>query len=188
MRIVLPVSLLLLVSCTSAIRPPASVADPSTVVLFTHGISSSLVLADEKGRAVRFAYGDWRYYALDRTGFCDAIAAILWPTPSGLGRQVVDDAAEEPSVLIRQVGIAYDEVFLIRAERESVTRLRRHLEALFLAHIETRVYNPEPNLEFVRHPEPYSLFNNSNQKVAGWLRALGSKVSGLPLLPHWRVE
>lgn len=175
-------------SCATTIRPPATVAEPSTVILLTHGISSSLVLADQKGRAVRFAYGDWRYYALNRTDIAATLAAVLWPTPSALGRQVVDTAAEQPDTLIAQLGIAYDEAFPIRVERSAVERLRRDLESLFLAAIDTRVYNPEPNLEFVRHPESYTLVNNSNRKVAQWLRQLGSRVSGIPLFPKWRVE
>jgi hypothetical protein len=181
-------SLTLLVSCATLIHPPASVADPSTVVLITHGISSSLVFADQSGRAVRFAYGDWRYYALNQTGVGDALAAILWPTPAALGRQVIDGAAEQPDDLVAQLGIAYDEAFPIRVERAAVKRLREDLESLFLARVETRVYNPEPKLEFVRHPEAYSLFNNSNRKVAQWLRELGATVSGIPLLSKWRVK
>jgi hypothetical protein len=181
-------SLTLFASCTTTIRAPAPIADPSVVLLLSHGISSSLVLADEKGRAVRFAYGDWRYYALGRTGIRNAIAAIVCPTPSALGRQVIEGAAEQPEALIAQIGIGYGEMLLIRAERQAVRRLRQQLESLFLAAIETRVYNPEPRLEFVRHPEPYSLFNNSNQKIAGWLRALGAEVSGVPLLPNWRLD
>jgi hypothetical protein len=186
--ILIPSSLTLLVSCATTIRPPAAVSDPSTVILLTHGISSSLVLADQKGRAVRFAYGDWRYYALNRTDLGTTLAAALWPTPSALGRQVVEPAAEQPDALVAQLGIAYDEVFSIRVERAAVERLRQDLETLFLAAIDTRVYNPEPNLEFVRHPEPYTLFNNSNRKVAQWLRQLGCKVSGIPLLSKWRVK
>jgi hypothetical protein len=184
----IPPSLTLLISCATTIRPPAAVSDPSTVVLVTHGISTSLVLADQRGRAVRFAYGDWRYYALNRTGLGATLAAALWPTPSALGRQVIDPAAEHPDALVAQLGIAYDEAFPIRVERAAVERLRQDLEKLFLAAMETRVYNPEPNLEFVRHPEPYTLVNNSNRKVAQWLRQLGCRVSGIPLFSKWRIK
>ena len=185
--LLIPSSLTLLVSCVTTVRPPATLVDPTTVVLLSHGISSSLVLADQEGRAVRFAFGDWRYYALGHTGIGDALAAILWPTPSALGRQVIDEATEEPDLLVAQLGIAYDAAFPIRVEREAVRRLREDLESQFLAHIDTRVYNPEPRLEFVRHPESYSLINNSNRKVAQWLRRLGSKVSGAPLMSKWKV-
>lgn len=184
-----PASILMIsfFSCTTAIHPPASVIQPETVVLLTHGISSSLVLPDQQGRMVRWAYGDWRYYALGRDSVLEAIAALLWPTPAALGRRVVEGESEGPMAGLAEFGIAWDDAFSIRVERAAVTSLGQRLEALFAANLAGRVDNPEPNLEFVRHPEPYTLFNNSNRKIAQWLRELGCEVSGFPLLPRWRV-
>lgn len=169
----------LVVSCTTTIRPPVAVADPVPVVVLTHGISSSLVLPDERGGAVRFAYGDWRYYALGQTGLCETLAAGLWPTRAALGRQVIDPAM--------MAGVSSDGAVSIVAHRTAVAELLARLEALFLQAIATRVYNPGPGLEFVTHPQPYSLRNNSNRQVARWLRELGAEVAGVPLLPRWRV-
>jgi hypothetical protein len=184
---VIPLSLMG-VSCATTVRPPADVADPSTVVVLSHGISSSLILADESGGAVRFAYGDWRYYALGRTGIRETLAAVLWPTTAALGRQVVEGADRRPDDLVAQFGIEYDGKLFVAVERHAVKALRQRLEALFLANIASRVYNPEANLEFVPHPEPYSLCRNSNQMVAQWLTELGATVEGLPILPKWRIK
>ncbi|HUP48178.1 MAG TPA: hypothetical protein VNA04_05240 [Thermoanaerobaculia bacterium] len=182
-RLILLLSFFSLASCTATIHPPAAVVEPSTVILFTHGISSSLVLADEPGRAVRFAYGDWDYYALNKDSAWNAMAALFWPTPSGLGRQVIEGAANDPPALIRQFGIGYDEVFLFDVERDAVTRLRTRLESFFGEALD----NPEVRLEFVPHPDRYSIFNHSNMAIVRWLRELGARVPAMPLLPRYRA-
>lgn len=174
-------------SCTTTIHPPASLTQPETVVLLTHGISTSLVLPDQEERMVRWAYGDWRYYALSRDSVWEAIAALFWPTPAALGRRVVQGQAEGPMAGLTKFGIGWDHAFSIRVERAAVRSLGQRLEALFAANLASRVDNSESNLEFVRHPEPYTIFNNSNRKIAQWLRELGCEVSGIPLLPRWRV-
>lgn len=175
-------------SCTTVIHPPAAPADPETVILITHGRSSSLLLPDGEGHASRWAYGDWRYYALGRKGIRDAIAALLWPTPSALGRQRVESDPQTREDLLAWLGIGIDEVISITVRRDAAARLDQRLEGLFAANRGTRHYNPGPRLEFVRHPRAYSLVSNSNARVAAWLRELGGEVSGVPLLSNWRVE
>ncbi|HUP44809.1 MAG TPA: hypothetical protein VM779_04765 [Thermoanaerobaculia bacterium] len=167
----------LLASCTTTIRPPVAVNDPARVLVLTHGISSSLVLPDERGGGVRFAYGDWRYYALGQTGLCETLAAVLWPTRAALGRQVI-----EPAMIER---LSHEVAVAIVVDRKAVDGLRARLEAIFFQAIDSWVYNPGHRLEFVTHPQPYSLRNNSNRQVARWLRELGAEVSGVPLLPKW---
>jgi hypothetical protein len=173
-------------SCTTVIQPPAKPSDPDIVLLVTHGKSSSLILqgGDE---ATRWAYGDWRYYALGRKESSDALAAILWPTRAALGRQTIEKAPRRPEDLVRRLGIGIDEIFAIEVSRESVARLERRLQQLFAANLDTLLYNPAPRLEFVEHPRHYSLVSNSNGRVAAWLRELGCEVSGVPLLSKWRV-
>lgn len=158
------------------------------MVLLTHGWSSSLVLRRAGGEALRWAYGDWRYYALGQDGVLEALAAVLAPTRAALGRQVLDFAPESTEELIARLGIGIDDVFVIVVERAAVGELLEQLERLFAANRQTRHSNPEVMLEFVRHPEPYTLVNNSNRKIAEWLRVLGCDVSGFPLYSRWRVE
>lgn len=179
---------LLSVSCATVIRPPADPSVPETVLLVTHGRSSSLILRGDEGDAARWAYGDWRYYALGRKGSSDALAALLRPTRAALGRQTIAGAPESAADLVARLGIGIDGVFPIEVSREAVARLDERLQALFAAHLETLLYNPEPRLEFVEHPRRYSLFSNSNGRVAAWLRELGCEVSGMPLLSKWRIE
>ncbi|HVR44803.1 MAG TPA: hypothetical protein VMS56_15325 [Thermoanaerobaculia bacterium] len=178
----------LLVSCTMTVRTPQAVAEPETVVLLSHGRSSSLVLPFAESEAVRYAFGDWRYYALGEKGSGDALAALLWPTAAAFGRRVTERGPDPRLGLAANVGIGWDEAFPIRVEREAVAALRGRLEALFAANLATRLYNPAPNLVFVRPPESYGVINNSNQKVAAWLEELGCEVRGVRLLSRWRVK
>ena len=174
-------------SCTTVIHPPAKTTDPDIVLLVTHGESSSLIL--HRGEdATRWAYGDWRYYALGRKESSDALAAILWPTRAALGRQTIEKAPSDPEDLIRRLGIGIDEIFAIEVSREAIMRLETRLQQLFAANQDSLLYNPGPRLEFVEHPKRYSLVSNSNGRVAAWLRELGCETSGMPILSKWRVE
>jgi hypothetical protein len=184
--LILFLAAMLLGSCTTVIRPPAETSDPEIVLLVTHGRSSSLILHGGED-ASRWAYGDWRYYALGRKESSDALAAILWPTRAALGRQMIERAPRTPADLVRRLGIGIDEIFAIEVSRESVARLEGRLQELFAANLDTLLYNPGPRLEFVEHPRRYSLVSNSNGMVAAWLRELGCEISGWPLLSKWRV-
>ena len=174
-------------SCTTVIHPPAKPTDPAIVLLVTHGKSSSLILRGGED-ATRWAYGDWRYYALGRKESSDALAAILWPTRAALGRQTIEKAPSEPHDLIRRLGIGIDDIFPIEVSRQSVLRLETRLQQLFAENLDSLLYNPGPRLEFVEHPQRYSLVSNSNGRVAAWLRELGCATSGVPILSKWRVE
>jgi hypothetical protein len=175
-------------SCTTVVHPPPAPRVPEVVILLTHGKSSSLVLPREERGSARWAYGDWRYYALGETGVYATVAAVLWPTPSALGRQLIDQPTDDAQRLVERLGIGIDRVFLISVEREEVDRLAAHLTEVFESQAGTAVHNPEARLEFVRHPEPYTLWSSSNRRVAQWLEALGCRVDGFALLSRWRVE
>ena len=185
--LILLLAAMLSASCTTVIHPPAKPTDPDIVLLVTHGESSSLIL--HRGEdATRWAYGDWRYYALGRKESSDALAAILWPTRAALGRQTIEKAPSDPEDLIRRLGIGIDEIFAIEVSREAVMRLETRLQQLFAANQDSLLYNPGPRLEFVEHPKRYSLVSNSNGRVAAWLRELGCETSDMPILSKWRVE
>jgi hypothetical protein len=182
------VTIALSVSCTTVVRPPAAPATPEQVILISHGWSSSLIMRDQQGTAFRWAYGDWRYYALGQQGPFETIAAMLWPTPAALGRQTVEAAPEAPWEVISRLGIGIDALFELNVEREAVVQLLQRLNDLYAANIDTFHFNPDYRLEFVRHPQPYTLINNSNRMIAEWLRELGCDVRGVPLKARWRVE
>src|SRR5687768_11373806 len=85
--------------CTTTIIPPPSPQHPTTVFLLDHGRTPSLVLPTDDGQMTRYAYGDWTWYALAKTGVWEGFAALFLPTQGALGRKVMDgpcDAGHVP--------------------------------------------------------------------------------------------
>jgi hypothetical protein len=186
----LPTLLLLLPlwlgGCTVRLEPPRQLSEPEPVFLLDHGRHSSLVLPAEGGGLVRYSYGDWQYYALGRTGLTSGFSALFGNTQAALGRRELQGARTAANVR-SQVRIGIEQLIELRAEASDVHRLREELDDLYRAALPARVYNAQMDLDFVPHPEPYTLSHNSNLMVAKWLEALGCRVRGRPVLSNWRV-
>ncbi|MGH8287112.1 MAG: hypothetical protein ACRETT_15295, partial [Steroidobacteraceae bacterium] len=75
-----------LAGCTTTIGAPVHPADPVEVFIIDQGRTASLVIPASSGGMLRYAYGDWRWYALRETGLFRGAAALLWPTQGALGR------------------------------------------------------------------------------------------------------
>ncbi len=181
------VGLVVVPACTTIVVPPRAPVEPRPVFLLDHGRHSTLVLPRPEGRTVRYSYGDWRYYVLGDTGVFQASRAVFWPSAAGFGRR---ELSAPPTLgAVRQaVLVPIEHAYELHVEARDVERLRRELEALFRANLDTRLYNPGNDLEFVRHPRRYWFAHNSNHVVAGWLRELGCEVRGPAILASWRVE
>jgi len=176
----------LLGGCTTAIVPPAAPQNPQTVFLLDHGRHTSLVLPHSDG-VVRYAYGDWRWYAAGETGLRAGSAAVLRPTPAALGRRLLAGPATEEGVR-QSVGVVIEHLYPLRVETERVARLRDELDALHQANRASLRYNPAADLEFVHHPEEYSAFHNSNHMIAAWLTSLGCEIRGSASVAKWRMD
>lgn len=175
----------LLAGCTTRLAPPADPAEPRKVFLLDHGRHASLVLPDGRGGLVRYAYGDWAYYARNRTGVWRGLRALLWPTPAALGRRHLPGPAAAGRVW-RSVAVVIREVHVLPVPAPRVAALRRRLAGRFAA-ASARRDNRLYDLTFVRLEETYWLGANSNQRVAAWLAELGVAVSGGGLRSAWRV-
>lgn len=173
-------------ACTTIIEPPQAPPDPSPVFLVDHGRHASLVLPVGDDGMVRYAYGDWDYYARVRTGVGDAATALFWPTQAGLGRRALSGLPGASGVRRQVRGIV--SLHRLIVDSEKVERLRARLDSIYAANIETRIYNSRYDLEFVHHPAVYWALNNSNQVVAGWLLELGCRVVGAALFSDWEVR
>lgn len=172
--------------CATTIVPPESVDRPQAVFVLDHGRHSSLVLPHGEG-FVRYAYGDWGWYAEVDTGTTEASRAVLWPSRAGLGRSLTSRPATEQDVRSGlRVGIQH--IHEVSVEAERVTALRDSLEARHRAKAASAKYNAAYDLTFVEHPEPYAFWNNSNHKVAEWLRRLGCAIEGSAFWAWWRVR
>ncbi len=176
---------LLLCACTTTIVPPASLDRPESVFVLDHGRHSSLVLPHPDG-FVRYAYGDWGWYAEVETGTTEASRAVLLPSLAGLGRSLTGGAATASEVRAGlRVGI--QEIHEVQVETHRVATLRSSLEGLYRDNYPSRKYNSVYDLAFVEHPEPYAFWNNSNHKVAEWLRQLGCAIEGSAFWAWWQV-
>lgn len=176
----------LLAGCSTVVQPPVRPMDPAPVFVLDHGRHTSLVVSTPDGRLVRYAYGDWRFYAEGRTSLGRAAAALVLITPGALGRGEFEGPPTSERVR-SAVPLVIDSLYRIEVERASVEALRERLDAIFSA-AERELYSPAALLLFVEHPRHYTLRHNSNRVIGNWLQELGCEVRGQRLLANWRVE
>lgn len=176
----------LLVGCANHVVPPAEVEEPTRVFLLDHGRHTSLVVSTPEGGLVRYAYGDWRFYAERKTGLRHATAALLWRTPGALGRRELRGPPTAEAVRAR-IPLVIVNLYALDVEQASVAALRDELDAMFST-AEQTVDTPETDLIFVPHPRAYTLRHNSNTAIAGWLTQLGCEVRGPAIIARWRIE
>lgn len=172
--------------CANRVVPPSAIAEPGKVFIIDHGRHTSLVISTPEGALVRFAYGDWRFYAERETGIGHAIAALLWSTPGALGRRNLPGPPDYDTVR-SQVLVEIETIYELEAERARIEALRASLDEIF-ATAERSLDTPETDLVFVPHPVDYRLRHNSNTVVGLWLEALGCELNRRPIFARWRIE
>jgi hypothetical protein len=176
-------------AATYVVDPP-QVASPATkapVAVVDHGRHSSLVIGQPDGRMVRYAYGDWRWYAEGDTGAAQGYAALFKETPAALGRRVLPGPLTAEA-LRRQLRVGFEHALLLEVDAEAARRLVAKLDAIAEAGRDRMLTNAEVDLDFFPHPVPYTEAHSSNRVVAGWLRELGAKVEGDGLIADWRLR
>jgi hypothetical protein len=173
-------------ACTTTVRPPAHVEDPVEVVLLDHGRHSALALPGPDGGMIRYAYGDWHWYALGKADAWSALRALLWPSRSALGYRRLDPAAT-PSTIEQHVGVIVVARWSLTVERSEVEALRDQLEHVIASARDEAIVNERFDLTFVPHHDAYCYFHNSNHVTAGWLRDLGCEVTGLAFSSSWKI-
>lgn len=177
----LPLLLLLLAGlgvagCQQRIVPPPSVSDPVGVFVIDYGRHASLALPageDEDG-LVEWSWGDWNWFARERTGVLTGLQALFASPQSTLSRREVAPA-EHAGELAARVGA--EEVLALDVERARARALLAELEARWRQQLGQAVRHPSGRV-FVPEESRYGLFNNSVHEVARWLEALGAEVSG----------
>ncbi|MGQ0833360.1 MAG: hypothetical protein ACT4O5_00310 [Gammaproteobacteria bacterium] len=171
--------------CTTTILAPADPVDPVEVFIIDHGRTASLVIPSSSGGMLRYAYGEWRWYALRETGPLRALSILFWPKESALGRGGLAGPPTFANVSAQVAGA--ERVHPVRVERERVRAFEQKIEALYRSRLDTEVETPTMGLRFVHHPRRYTYFHNSNHVVAAWLRELGCRTRGRPFHSSWRV-
>jgi hypothetical protein len=155
------------------------------VALVDYGRHSSLILPQAEGGSVEFAYGEWNWFALNKTSVFRAIALVVWPHQGALGRRAIP-APSDPGALKPYVHC--EELFAIRVGRAEVDKLLIRLEELWKAGSKEAVENPEFGLTFVKIEDDYLLCSNCNHMTARWLSELGCDLAGSACYSSFRVE
>lgn len=172
--------------CAATISVPPAPAEPRPVFVVDHGRHSSLVLVRADHGLVRYAYGEWRWYAKQDTGLWRVFPTLFARTTAALGRRELAGPPTEEN-LRRRIPVVVEAIYALPADPARVDALSANLDGLFEARRDTLHYNAAYDLEFVVHPEPYTLGHNSNHVVAEWLRQLAVEVRGTPLAGNWRL-
>ena len=180
--------------CTQIIRPPDNPARPAKVYVADYGLHSSLFLplpdeaggyADD-GRYAEYAFGDWSWMALGRTGPLEALAAVLVSPKSALGRRVVGVKGGRIPGSVKAVP---DRLTGFYADAWAVRRLCDALERRFER--DTRrefVWNANDETTYGADPEHYWFAHHCNHVTVRWLRRLGCDVRGLFPTSHFKLS
>ncbi len=180
---------ILLTGCVgTVIRTDADALDQHRAAfLVDHGRHSTLVLTREDDSMVRYLYGEWRWYALQETGFFRVWPTLFFPTQAAIGRKELTGPPDESNIR-RQIPVVIQQIHELPVEADRLDALESSLDLRFNAAIQTLHYNSDYDLDFVHDPVDYTVFYNSNHVVADWLRELGVEVRGNPIWGRWRVE
>lgn len=164
-----------LAGCTTVVTPPPAPDDPVPVFLLDNGRHASLVVPHD-GHLIRYAYGEWDWYAENDTGVFRASGVLFTKGPGALGRRAFSGAADTATVR-RVVRVPIEASWKIRVPDAKRAALVRRLEGLFRRTPGRHLDNPLYDLTFAPHPQRYNAATrNSNHAVAGWLDELGCDV------------
>ncbi len=170
--------------CQHIIEPPARVSDPVGVFVIDYGRHASLALPEDNSGLVEWSWGDWNWYALERTGAVEGLQALFASPRSTLGRRELAPARDAQELAAR---VGAEEVLALNVERERARALQRHLEERWLRRRGEAVTHSSGRV-FVPDDARYSLFNNSVQELARWLEALGARVSGTGATANFKLR
>jgi hypothetical protein len=170
--------------CQHRIEPPASVSDPVNVFVIDYGRHASLALPADEDGLVEWSWGDWDWFALERTGIQDGLRALFASRRSTLSRRALAAAESADDVSAR---LGAENVLSMEVERVRAAALQRELEARWRQGRDEAVAHPGGRV-FVPEDRRYSLFNSSVHEVARWLEALGAKVTGMSLTANFTLR
>ena len=172
---------------TYVVTPPPlePAAARAPVAVLDHGRHSSLVIGLPDGRMVRYAYGDWRWYAEGDTGVAQGYAALFRETPSALGRRVLAGPLTTET-LRRQVRVGIEDMLLLDVDAAAAQRLIDELDGIAESGRARMLTNQDVDLDFFPYPVPYTEAHSSNRVLAGWLREMGAEVEGDGLIADWK--
>lgn len=170
--------------CQHVIQPPKAVSDPVSVFVVDYGRHASLALPKDNSGLVEWSWGDWNWFALERTGALDGLQAVFASPRSTLSRRDVAPAQDAQELAMR---LGATEALSLDVERERAQALLAQLEKRWLLRHDEAVTHPSGRV-FVPDDARYSLFNNSVHEVARWLEALEADVSGMGVTANFKLR
>jgi len=177
--------LVTLIFSPTVIIPPTEPVEPVTVYVVDYGFHSRLILPDRTGKLIKYAYGDWQYFALQNRDVLTTLKALLIPTQGTLNREKLSNLNT-----LREIAEAQRRVNLLEVEvaQEKMLKLREKLEDRFYQNIDSKITYNGDRSQFVKDDQDYTMFYNSNHQVVKWLEAMECKVKGIIILPSFQVN
>lgn len=170
--------------CQHVIEPPATVSDPVRVFVVDYGRHASLALPKEDSGLVEWSWGDWNWFALERTRPLEGLQALLASPRSTLSRRELAPTHDADELAAR---LGAEEVLGLNVERERARALQRDLQARWVRRREQAVAHSSGRV-FVPDDARYSVSNNSVHELARWLEALGADVSGTGVTANFKLR
>src|SRR5438874_8658298 len=87
------------IGCSARLIPPFQVADPVPVFVADYGRHSSILLPDQNGKLLEFAWGDYEWFAVNHNSAGDACAALFWSHGSTMGIRWLETAPQRADLL-----------------------------------------------------------------------------------------
>ena len=166
------------------IEPPETVSDPVRVFVIDYGRHASLALPKEDSGLTEWSWGDWNWFALERTGPREGLQALFASPRSTLSRRDLAPSLNADELAAR---LRAEEVLSLDVERARARALQHHLQARWIRRSEQAVVHSSGRV-FVPEDRRYSLSNNSVHELARWLGALGANVSGTAVTANFKLR
>lgn len=188
MLIVMGAVALWIAGCGAIVTPPMNVEEPATVYVLDYGRHTTLLLpagSGEEEHWVEYAYGEWKWFALDETDWTRVFPVMLWPTQGALGRL---EWSVEPDDVRRERFVSEEGFIKVDVEAGDAQALLERLNKRYASRAGTYQYGVKSRLHFVHDDASYHLLHNCNHETARWLRELGCDVDGLAILADFRLR
>ena len=168
--------------CSSVVFEPENPHDPVAVYVLSEGIHTGLIMPQEPDGFVEYGYGEWAWYAEEKTGLFDSVSAALWETQGTLGRRIIpvehhsEPTGEDLIAWLKKRGYRV-RLSPVWVPRERMRALRQKLAATYEAAKEKGPAHDAHGFTFVHDPHGYWLGCNCADVTADWLRELGCEVT-----------
>lgn len=167
--------------CSPAtIIPPNNLINPVSIYLVDYGFHGRLILPSGRDKCFEYAYGDWRYFALNQQDWLTGAAALFLPTQGTLGRKF-----RNCDRLYLLTALKDNSLLGITVEKTKVDSLLKLLNSYF-DRPTMQIDNPYTGMTLVPYDRTYSLLHNSNHELVLWLEDLGCRIEGFVLWANFR--